>query len=137
MKIYTKSLCARAGALDLYRELSAVMPAGTITHLIFTDRQANTWEGPARHGALRSIRLIVPTDQVQAIGRRMLSGYIDLPEGSEPARASLNEIGCGAAGAGYAGRHIRSEPSRTTVILLGRLGGNRVLPTHPAAQPEA
>ena len=50
------------------------MPAGTITHLIFTGRQANTWEGP---GALRSIRLIVPTDQVQTIGRRMLSGHID------------------------------------------------------------
>jgi hypothetical protein len=57
--------------------LSAVVPLGTVTHLIFTMREPDT------DGSINRIvqaRLAVPTEQLQSIGRTILSGRLDLQE---------------------------------------------------------
>jgi hypothetical protein len=60
--------------------LSAVVPLGTSTHLIFTVRQPDI---DGRIVRIVQARLVVPTEQLQAIGRVMLSGRLDLQETSD------------------------------------------------------
>lgn len=53
--------------------LSAVVPLGAVTHLLFTQRE------PETDGSIYRIlqaRLVVPTDQLQAIGRALLTGRV-------------------------------------------------------------
>jgi hypothetical protein len=64
-------------------ELSAVVPDGTMTHLIFSARQ------PSIGGQMERIvqcRLSVPTDRLQLIGRAVLSGRLDLSLADEDGR---------------------------------------------------
>jgi hypothetical protein len=69
-------------------ELIGIVPAGAVTHLIFACLHFNAEYG----GTYREVqaRLVVPTDQVQKIGKALLSGRLDLPaprdgdEGGEP-----------------------------------------------------
>jgi hypothetical protein len=55
--------------------LSAVVPLGTVTHLIFTMREPDT---DGRINWIVQARLAVPTEQIQTIGRTLLSGRLDL-----------------------------------------------------------
>jgi hypothetical protein len=68
-------------------ELSAVVPDGTMTHLIFSARQ------PRTDGVMERVvqyRLVVPTDRLQLIGRTMLSGRLELvPSDGEDGEATL------------------------------------------------
>ncbi len=57
--------------------LSAMRTIGAVTHLIFTARQVEASSEPG--GSIDRIvqaRLIVPTDQLQAIGKALLSGHV-------------------------------------------------------------
>lgn len=68
--------------------LSSITHVGAVTHLIFTVRQ------PAGHDP-RSVdrvvqaRLVVPTEQLQAMGRAMLVGKLD-PTVDVPCRPGLH-----------------------------------------------
>jgi len=61
-------------------ELSAVVPDGTVTHLIFSARLPSTEGGMER---VVQCRLSVPTDRLQLMGRTMLSGRLELPAEGE------------------------------------------------------
>jgi hypothetical protein len=52
--------------------LCAAMTVGAVTHLIFTVRQSSVHE--PRMERVVQARLIVPTEQLQAIGRAILAG---------------------------------------------------------------
>jgi hypothetical protein len=74
---------ARSGQLNLCRNgLSAVIPVGTVTHLLFTALQTNMFDGASMERAAQ-VRLIVPTDQLRTIALTALSGRVDLPTGAE------------------------------------------------------
>jgi len=61
--------------------VSGMIPAGNVTHLIFTCREPSVNE---RGKIFRSVqvRLIVPNDRVQAIGRVFLGGAL-IPNSDE------------------------------------------------------
>jgi len=58
-------------------ELSAIIPAGDVTHLVFSVRMPST-HGGAMERILQS-RLIVPTNSVSGIGRLMSAGSLEMP----------------------------------------------------------
>jgi hypothetical protein len=62
-------------------DLGAIIPAGPITHLLFTLRQPSTCSG--RIERILQVRLIVPTDAVREIGKAMLAGRLAMPLSSE------------------------------------------------------
>ena len=65
-------------------EVSAIATFGSITHLIFASRQAESDGGVAR---IVQARLIVPTDRLQAIAKAMLAGQVAVApswDGGEP-----------------------------------------------------
>jgi hypothetical protein len=68
-------------------ELSAMTTVGAVTHLVFTARQADT---DGRMQRLVQARLIVPTDQLKAIGRAILAGHVEIScptdEAGEPVK---------------------------------------------------
>jgi hypothetical protein len=57
--------------------LSAVLPVGPVTHLIFTIRQPSS--GNASMERIMQARLIVPTSELQTIGRALLAGEVAEP----------------------------------------------------------
>jgi hypothetical protein len=61
-------------------ELSAVIPLGAVTHLLFTQREPETCGTIYR---ILQARLVVPTDQLQAIGRVLLTGRLDIERTTE------------------------------------------------------
>lgn len=69
--------------------LSAIETIGAVTHLIFTARQKSACEG-ARMERVVQARLIIPTDQLDIVGKLLLAGRIDptfgIDENEEPIR---------------------------------------------------
>jgi hypothetical protein len=63
-------------------ELSNIVSIGAVTHLIFTTRQASVYEGSNMERVVQA-RLIVPSNQLQKIGRSILSGRVELPLGTD------------------------------------------------------
>jgi hypothetical protein len=59
--------------------LSMMHTVGGVTHLIFTVEQPETLASELRTERLVQARLIVPTDQLKAIARALLSGQVDTP----------------------------------------------------------
>jgi hypothetical protein len=55
--------------------LSAIIPIGAVTHLLFTQQEPETDGSIYR---VLQVRLVVPTDQLQAIGRLLLAGRLDI-----------------------------------------------------------
>ena len=53
--------------------VSAIMTVGSVTHLIFTSREPNVME-PGKVYRTVQVRVIVPADRVQEIGRVLLRG---------------------------------------------------------------
>jgi len=53
--------------------LSSILQVGTVTHLTFTAREAD-FAGSVTIERVVQVRLIVPTDQLKAIGNMMLAG---------------------------------------------------------------
>lgn len=56
--------------------LSAILPAGAVTHLIFTVRQPDDYNEPGRFHRLVQAHLTVPTDQLPAIGQAIAAGRL-------------------------------------------------------------
>jgi hypothetical protein len=56
-------------------ELGAMTHLGAVTHLIFSARQEIAYDGSTER--VVQARLIVPTDQLQKIGRALLAGQVD------------------------------------------------------------
>jgi hypothetical protein len=57
-------------------ELSAIFHVGALTHLVFTLRQPNATRGIGVERIVQA-RLLVPTDQLQKIGRLLRAGRVD------------------------------------------------------------
>jgi|HubBroStandDraft_6_1064221.scaffolds.fasta_scaffold1621270_1 hypothetical protein len=68
-------------------ELSGVIPIGSVTHLIFSVRQHCSTSGEIER--IVRVRLIVPTDQINKIGRLVLSGRVDLVSGFDECMAPV------------------------------------------------
>ena len=60
-------------ATAFVEEVSAIATLGSTTHLTFASRQVETDGSVVR---LVQVRLIVPNDQLQAIGRAILAGQV-------------------------------------------------------------
>jgi hypothetical protein len=75
--------------LDVFADgVAAVTQFGAVTHLLFTARRQDTYEG--RIERVIQLRLIVPTEQVRRIGRIVMSGRrpeVQRTEGDEKAEA--------------------------------------------------
>ena len=56
-------------------ELSAIMPDGAVSHLIFSARQLAT---DGRKERILQCRLTVPTDRLEAMGKALLAGRLEL-----------------------------------------------------------
>jgi hypothetical protein len=56
--------------------VAMVTPLGPVTHVLFTARQRSTYEN--RIDRVVQLRLILPTEHIQAIGRAILSGEVSL-----------------------------------------------------------
>jgi hypothetical protein len=53
--------------------LAAVIPLGSVTHLLFTAREAQLHEG-GKVVRMTQVRMIVPTECLQEIGRTIMRG---------------------------------------------------------------
>jgi hypothetical protein len=73
-EMISERVCITATPVDA---LSAVVPLGAVTHLIFTMREPDT-DGHIYR--VVQAKLVVPTEQLQLIGRNILSGRLDLQE---------------------------------------------------------
>jgi hypothetical protein len=59
--------------------LSVIQTVGAVTHLIFTEQRPEVQGDEPKIERVVQARLIVPTEQLQAIGRALLSGKVDTP----------------------------------------------------------
>jgi hypothetical protein len=55
-------------------EISAILPVGAVTHLVFAARRPEMPSGKME--SVVQARLIVPADRVQSIGRALLAGAL-------------------------------------------------------------
>ena len=62
-------------------ELSAVLPDGSVTHLLFTARQPDVCS--RRLEPMLRVQLTVPTDQVMAIAKVLQGGRLDMPASAD------------------------------------------------------
>jgi hypothetical protein len=62
-------------------DIAAVTPLGPVSHLLFTARQQSPSEGYVERVA--QVRLIVPTEKLQAIGRAILSAKLEAHEATD------------------------------------------------------
>jgi hypothetical protein len=58
--------------------LSAIVTMGSVTHLIFTARQRCEWDTVSKTERIVQARLVIPSCELQAIGRAILAGRIEL-----------------------------------------------------------
>ena len=58
--------------------LSAIITMGAVTYLIFTARQRCEWDAVSKTERIVQARLVVPSGELQAIGRAILAGRIEL-----------------------------------------------------------
>ena len=58
--------------------LSVIVTMGAVTHLIFTARQRCEWNGTGETERAVQARLVIPSCELQAIGRAILAGRVEL-----------------------------------------------------------
>jgi hypothetical protein len=62
-------------------ELSAIVPAGDVTHLVFSVGLPSTYNGTMER--ILQAQLIVPTSAVRGIGRILAAGSLEMPKSSD------------------------------------------------------
>jgi hypothetical protein len=58
--------------------LSAIITMGAVTHLIFTARMRCEWDAVSKTERVVQARLAIPSCELQAIGRAILAGRVEL-----------------------------------------------------------
>jgi hypothetical protein len=59
-------------------DVAAVTQLGSVTHVLFTARQQATYDGKIYRAV--QLRLVVPTEELQRIGRIVTSGRLELQQ---------------------------------------------------------